>query len=64
MVPKYALDTLTPALLRAALVASATDGLYLHRKGMRGADRRRWHEWAEAEGVRVWRQGELAAREG
>ena len=64
MVPKYALDTLTPALLRAALAASGADGLYLHRKGMRGADRRRWREWADVEGVRVRRQGELTARGG
>jgi len=64
MVPKYALEALTPVLLRTALTASGADGLYLHRKGMRGADRRRWRVWAAAEGVRVWRQGELAPREG
>ena len=62
MVPKYALEHLTPELLRSALEHSGARAIYLHRKGMPKSAITRWREWAEAENVAVVSSQELPKR--
>ena len=62
MVPKYALEHLTPELLRSALEHSGARAIYLHRKGMPKSAVTRWREWAEAEGVTVVSSNDLSKR--
>ena len=62
MVPKYALEHLTPELLRSALEHSGARAIYLHRKGMPKSAVTRWREWAEAENIAVVSSQELPNR--
>ncbi|HIM33672.1 MAG TPA: hypothetical protein EYI97_04220 [Candidatus Poseidoniales archaeon] len=62
MVPKYALEHLTPELLQSALEHSGARAIYLHRKGMPKSAITRWREWAEAENVAVVSSQELPKR--
>ena len=62
MVPKYALEHLTPELLQSALEHSGAEAIYLHRKGMPKSAVTRWREWAEAEGVTVVSSNDLSKR--
>lgn len=63
MVPKYALEWLTPELLRSALERSGARAIYLHRKGMPKSAVTRWREWAADAGVAVVSSKELPRRD-
>ena len=62
MIPKYALEHLTPELLRSALEHSGAEAIYLHRKGMPKSAVTRWREWAKAENIAVVSSQELPKR--
>lgn len=55
--PAYAVDADdadSGMLARAVVATPGCEGLHLHRKGLRGAQRSRVLQWAEALGVKVW----------
>jgi D-aminoacyl-tRNA deacylase len=63
MVPKYALEQLTPELLRSALERSGARAIYLHRKGMPKSAVTRWRDWAGKNSIAIVSSKELPQRE-
>ena len=63
MVPKYALEYLTPELLRSALERSGARAIYLHRKGMPKSAVTRWRDWAGKNSIAIVSSKELPQRE-
>lgn len=63
MVPKYALEQLTPELLRSALERSGARSIYLHRKGMPKSAVTRWRDWAGKNSIAIVSSNELPQRE-
>ena len=62
MVANYGVPSLTPEILNNAIKASGADGIYFHRKGMKKPDYRKWKDYAEKEGIKIFSQADYEKR--
>ena len=62
IVANYGVPSLTPELLKNAIKASGADGIYFHKKGMKKPDYRKWKEYAEKEGIKIFSQADYKKR--
>ena len=62
MVANYGIPSLTPESLKDAIVSSRAKGLYFHKKGMKKTEYRKWKEYAEEEGIKIFNQSDYRKR--
>jgi D-aminoacyl-tRNA deacylase len=62
IVANYGVPSLTPELLKNAIKASGADGIYFHKKGMKKPDYRKWKEYAEKKGIKIFSQADYVKR--
>ena len=62
IIANYGVPSLTPEILKEAMKASGTEGLYFHKKGMKKSEYRKWKEYAEQEGIRIFSQSDYKKR--
>ena len=62
MVANYGVPSLTPEILKDAMRLSEAEGLYFHKKGMKKSDYRKWKEYAEQEGIKIFSQSDYEKR--
>ncbi len=59
MVPGYHMDTLNASLLEQAMSKSGATGVYLHKKSLKGPEKRKVREMVEEIGARVFTSADL-----
>jgi D-aminoacyl-tRNA deacylase len=62
IVANYGVPSLTPEILKDAIKSSEAEGLYFHKKGMKKSDYRKWKEYAEQEGIKIFSQSDYERR--
>ena len=62
MVANYGIPHLTEEIVNNAIDASDAKGIYFHRKGMKKTEYKKWKEWAEKEGIKVYKQSDYKKR--
>ena len=62
MVANYGIPHLTEEIIKKAIDRSNAKGIYFHKKGMNKTEYRKWKEWAEKEGIQVFKQSDYKKR--
>ena len=63
MVPSYHMEAFDAGMLGRAIAASGADGVYVHRKGLSGAQRESVRDAAAELGIRTFREADLEPME-
>ena len=62
MIANYGIPHLTEGIVLKAIETSNAEGIYFHRKGMKKTEYKKWKEWAEKKGIKVFNQSDYNTR--